>query len=125
MSNALQEGEEVLAPSRGRFTFGAFGIAAIGAIASMLANAQPASAGLASPCCGLATNTRCGTSRCPSNCKQGCSSYDCPPNFQRHWWYCMAGARPIGCGECVPATSTSCDVGPFKCSIWWDDNYCP
>ncbi len=126
MSTALQDAEGVLVPIRRRhFTFAGFGIAAIGAIASMLGNAEPASAGLPSPCCSLASNTRCGTSQCSASCKGGCSHYDCKAGYHRETWYCTAGARTIGCGECVGANSFDCYHGPWYCSIWWDDAPCP
>ncbi len=126
MTTAIHEVEEVSAPSHRRFTFGAFGIAAIGAIAATLAKAQPASAALPSPCCSLGSNTKCLTTRCSANCKGGCPNYSCPGGYQAAWWYCSAGARLIGCGECVTATRyPNCNTGADACSIWWDDNACP
>lgn len=96
------------------------GLGIIGSLAS-LAETRGAAAsplGLSSPCCNLASNTQC---RYPSS---GKCHYTCPTNYKRAVWGCSAGARWILCGECVPLSSPSCEVGPWPCSIWWDDATC-
>ena len=103
---------------------GALGIGIVGAISDILATPQAAQAGLASPCCSLATNTKCSATAC-RNC--GCSScyhFTCPAGYYKQYWWCTSGTRLIGCGECTKSTST-CWSGPFACSIWWDDGACP
>lgn len=106
---------------RRRGVFGVLGIGLVAAIADMAASPQRAEAGLASPCCSLASNKKCSAS-C-SGCSS-CSNYHCPSGYHKEYWWCTAGNRIIGCGECVPTSSSTCGQGPFACSIWWDDGYC-
>lgn len=123
MSTILTQEPGENADTGRRFTLRAFGIGAIAAVAELFMNASPASAGLPSPCCDLASNTQCGSS-CSPGCSS-CSNYFCPGGYHQEIWYCTAGSRPIGCGECAPYSSNSCFSGPWACSIWWDDNTCP
>ena len=93
---------------------GAGGMALVGGLAGMLVTAQPAAADCqGSPCCNLASCNRCA----------GSCQYTCPSGYHRQVWYCSAGARAIGCGECTTSTST-CWEGSFYCSVWWDDGVC-
>lgn len=93
------------------------GLVLVGGLANLLGTAQPARADCqGSPCCHLASCRVCSwsTSRC---------RYTCPGGYYKRYWYCAAGARFIGCGECT-TSSSSCWSGSFYCSIWWDDAYC-
>lgn len=93
---------------------GAGGMALVGGLAGVLATAEPAAADcLGSPCCSLASCNRCA----------GSCHFGCPGGYHRQMWFCAAGARPIGCGECTTSTS-SCWRGSFQCSVWWDDAIC-
>ncbi|GAA1660633.1 hypothetical protein GCM10009765_07650 [Fodinicola feengrottensis] len=94
---------------------GAGGMALVGGLAGVLATAEPAAADCqGSPCCHLA--------RC-NKCAGSCWNWGCPGGYTRQYWGCVAGSRPIWCGECTTSTST-CWSGTFYCSIWWDDNAC-
>lgn len=128
MTNATQDNhdEEVIAPphyERRRGLFGAIGIGVVAAIADMAVTPPPAFAGLSSPCCTLATNTKCSSS-CSGGCSS-CSNFHCPSGYKRQLWFCVVGSRPIGCGECCKKPVHGCYSGPFACSIWWDDGACP
>lgn len=93
---------------------GTGGMALVGGLAGMLATAEPAAADCqGSPCCQLFSCTKCAHS----------CHYTCPPGYHRQMWFCSAGARAIGCGECTTSTSTCWD-GDFSCSVWWDDGVC-
>ncbi|WP_279579529.1 hypothetical protein [Fodinicola feengrottensis] len=91
-------------------------MALVGGLAGVLATAEPAAADCqGSPCCHLA--------RC-NKCAGSCWNWGCPGGYTRQqYWGCVAGSRPIWCGECTTSTST-CWSGTFYCSIWWDDNAC-
>lgn len=91
------------------------GMALVAGLAGVLATSEPAAADCqGSPCCQLA---RCTV--CPGSCR-----YTCPSGYYRRYWWCAAGARIIGCGECT-TSSSSCWSGSFYCSVWWDDGVCP
>lgn len=92
------------------------GMVLVGAVAGLTAAAAPARADcLGSPCCSLASCTQCRYSGRKCN-------YTCPSGYSKRVWYCHAAARIIGCGEC--AKGSNCDLGPWACSIWWDDAVC-
>lgn len=91
--------------------FGRGGMAIIAGLSGVFAAAKPAAAGLSSPCCSLASNTRC------SGCDE---DYTCSKGVKR-LWYCQAGMRIIGCGECQAGTGTCWEGSTYYCSIWWDD----
>lgn len=94
------------------------GLAMVGGLAAVLASATPAAADCqGSPCCSLASCNKC----------SGSCHWTCPSGYYRKFWWCAAGARFIGCGECQnvndacePTRSTR-----WSCSVWWDDAYCP
>ncbi|MDI6103370.1 hypothetical protein QLQ12_32650 [Actinoplanes sp. NEAU-A12] len=101
---------------RGVLTFlSVGGMALVGGLAGVFQTAEPASAGLASPCCSLASNTRC---------SGRCHNYTCPSGYYKRYWWCTAGVRPIGCGECQKGSGTCWEGTSFACSTWWDDNAC-
>ena len=122
-STTLAETSEAI-PTRQRRALGALGIGMVAAIADVLATPEAASAGLSSPCCHLATNTQCSAS-CSGGCTT-CYNYHCPSGSYKEYWWCFAGSRLIGCGECQK-TGSDCWSGgnTYTCSIWWDDNACP
>ncbi|OHX05846.1 hypothetical protein BFV98_24055 [Micromonospora sp. WMMB235] len=91
--------------------FGRGGLAIVAGLSGVFAASRPAAAGLASPCCSLASNTRC----------SGCDErFSCSKGYKRYWW-CQAGMRIIGCGECQRDSGTCWQGGVYYCSIWWDD----
>lgn len=98
------------------------GMALITLAAGSVVNASPASAAcerdLAPACCNLASCTQC------SYPASGRCHYTCPGGYHQKWWFCISGTRAIGCGECVPLSSATCESGPFPCSIWWFDSSC-
>lgn len=56
-------------------------------------------------------------------------SYCCPSSiggvsYKLYAWFCSAGTRIIGCGECVPTANHTCEQGPFHCSFAYDDGTC-
>jgi len=90
------------------------GIGLIGGLASMVATADPAEA-FCQPeaCCNLASCRTCA----------GSCHFTCPSGWHRQQWFCLAGTRIIGCGECTRSTTT-CESGPWYCSVMWDDGVC-
>jgi len=96
--------------------FGAGGMALVGGLAGVFGTAEPAAAtGLPSPCCHLASGTRCGGR---------CERYTCPARYVKRLWWCTAGARFIGCGECQMGSGTCWEGTSYVCSTWWDDGAC-
>jgi hypothetical protein len=91
------------------------GVAMVAGLSSVFATARPAAAGLPSPCCHLASNTRCGGQ---------CENYTCPSGRYKRYWWCTAGTRVIGCGECQRRSGSCWQGGTYYCSIWWDDGAC-
>jgi hypothetical protein len=90
------------------------GMVMVAGLAGMLAASEPAAADcLGSPCCQLASCDQC---------SGGCN-YSCPSGYYRMYWWCQAGARTIGCGECT-TSSSNCWAGIYHCSVWWDDATC-
>jgi hypothetical protein len=59
-------------------------------------------------CCGLATQTKCGS------CVNGSANFHCPSGYTQRRWYCCAGSALVMCGECTKASD--CEHGPFACS---------
>jgi hypothetical protein len=94
-----------------------YGIVVVGGLAAVFATAEPAAADCQhSPCCELASCTKC-SNGCRFSC--GSSGYRV-----RRYWYCAAGNRIIGCGECQRGTGTCWTGFSQSCSVWWDDAYC-
>ncbi|GGO72208.1 hypothetical protein [Nonomuraea cavernae] len=95
------------------------GIALVGGIATIVATSSQASAdGYHKACCHLARNNNCSRG-CPSNC-----SFCCPSGWTKRSWGCIAGVRPITCGECQKG-GTSCWNGTsYTCSVMIDQNAC-
>ncbi|GAB3938986.1 hypothetical protein [Micromonospora vulcania] len=97
-------------PSR-RFALMGAASAVVAGLATVL-KASPAVADcLGSPCCSLASCTRCHYAVEPDR-------YTCPSGYYRTFWTCTSGGRTYGCGECSKS-KTSCWSGPFACSIWY------
>ncbi|GII21651.1 hypothetical protein [Planosporangium mesophilum] len=94
---------------------GVGGMALVGGLAGAAALPKAAAADCqGSPCCHLASCTKCGGR---------CWNWTCPSGYRKQSWFCMAGVRPIVCAECTTSTS-SCWSGTFACSYWFDDNAC-
>lgn len=91
------------------------GVALVAGLAGVMSTSQPAAAGLASPCCHLASNTKCAGR---------CYNYTCPSGRYKRYWWCSAGTRIIGCGECQKNSADCWGGGTYYCSTWWDDGAC-
>jgi hypothetical protein len=104
-------------PTRRRGAMGMLakgGMLIVGGLAGILGTATPAAADCqGSPCCSLASCTKC----------SGSCHYTCPSGWRRAYWGCMAGTRVIFCGECVKGGS-GCSGSSYYCSVWWDDGVC-
>lgn len=98
------------------------GMSLVGTLAGLASSTKPAAASCerdtAPACCDLASCTACSH---PAN--RPCA-YTCPRGYHAKAWYCSSGGPIWGCGECVPNSSSSCDTGPWPCSIWWLDGAC-
>ncbi len=102
------------------------GMGMVGGLAGLFAaTVDPAEAWAYSYlCCDLATTTPCCGGTMNSCCyPQSGGNSPCPGGTYKRYWYCSAGARIIGCGECT-YNSSSCDFGPWVCSQYWDDGSC-
>ncbi|GII95824.1 hypothetical protein [Sinosporangium siamense] len=84
--------------------------ALVAGLATLLNPARAAADCLGSPCCYLASCTRCSYSGSPS-------SYTCPPGYYKTYWTCVSGGYTYACGEC--SGGPSCYQGPWPCSIWY------
>lgn len=102
-----------------RFALGTLGMALVGSVADLYASAQPAAAGVSSPCCGLYSNTPC-----KMNCAgcTRCSNFQCPSGTHLEAWYCTFGTHTVGCGECT--SGSDCYSQTIKCSNWWYYHEC-
>lgn len=134
-ANSAIERQEVVGADGGelpvrtaKWGAGRFGFVAIAALAGLMASntaAEAANGVQGSPCCDLASSNKCAAS-CSGGCS-ACYNYRCPSGYTKRYWWCYAGVRLIGCGECqTGGKNTTCWNGAtYYCSIWWDDNACP
>jgi hypothetical protein len=96
------------------------GIVFVGALAGIAATGSAAQANCTCPraCCCLATCTNC--------VRNGCT-FSCPSGWTKTSWGCIAGARPILCGECqIGGNASNCHIkaSSYNCSIMIDQNAC-
>jgi hypothetical protein len=64
-----------------------------------------------SPCCHLASCTKCQVAPC--------SGWYCPVGYRNTCWNCSSGGSWYMCGEC--SAGSTCYTGPWACSIWsWE-----
>jgi hypothetical protein len=88
------------------------GTALIAALAAM-STPEPASADCqGSPCCSLASCTRCNLNFC--------GGWSCPSGYNATCWNCTSGGKWYVCGEC--SAGTNCYSGPWACSIWFQQS---
>ena len=65
----------------------------------------------------------CHLAKCNDCTRNGCN-FSCPSGWTKRSWSCVAGARPILCGECQQG-GTNCGNGTsYNCSIMIDQNAC-
>lgn len=93
------------------------GIVMVAALAGVVATSGSARAQVCREpaCCHLAS--------CDDCAQHGCD-FSCPDGWTKRSWGCVAGARPILCGECQHG-GTDCWTGDeYACSIMIDQNAC-
>lgn len=98
------------------------GIVLVGTLAGVMATSGEASAhGYHVACCHLAKSTKCsrGTACGLSNC-----TFCCPSGWTKRSWSCVAGTRPILCGECQKGGTNCWQADAYICSIAIDQNAC-
>lgn len=88
-------------------------VAALAGVAATSGNARAQTCDVA--CCHLA--------RCNECAQQGCD-FSCPDGWTKRSWGCVAGARPITCGECQQGGTSCHDGNDYLCSIMIDQNAC-
>ncbi|GII21647.1 hypothetical protein Pme01_12440 [Planosporangium mesophilum] len=117
MSTTVTDGPSTSVKRRGLLRMlSVGGMALVGGLAGATALPKAAAADCqGSPCCYLASCTKC---------SGRCWGWTCPSGYYRTYWWCMAGTRPIVCGECVKNNTGGCGSGPYACSYWFDDNAC-
>lgn len=65
----------------------------------------------------------CNLKKCDDCAQEGCDFF-CPSGWTKRSWGCVAGTRPILCGECQDG-GTNCHNGnSYICSIVIDHNAC-
>jgi len=65
----------------------------------------------------------CHLARCNNCARQGCD-FSCPSGWTKRSWGCVAGARPILCGECQKGGTNCWNGSSYNCSIMIDQNAC-
>ncbi len=85
------------------------GSAFIAAIATLSSPKAAAADCQGSPCCDLASCTRCNFLQC--------GGWYCPPGYHQTCWNCYTGGKWYVCGEC--SYGTDCHSGPWYCSVWF------
>jgi hypothetical protein len=84
-------------------------------IAALAALSSPISASADcqnSPCCCLASCTRCSLNPC--------GGWYCPSGYNATCWNCTSGGKWYVCGEC--SQGSDCYHGPWACSIWFQQS---
>jgi hypothetical protein len=96
-----------------RRTFLGIGSAFIAAVAA-LSTPEAASADCqSSPCCCLASCTKCSLN--------ACGGWSCPSGYTAQCWNCTSGGRWYVCGECT--NGSNCYNGSsYNCSIWFGES---
>lgn len=108
-SDALVLYEKGTVTRRSVFGIGTAFIAAVAALSTpTVASADCQN----SPCCSLASCTRCSVGIC--------GGWNCPSGYTATCWNCVSGGKWYVCGEC--SAGSTCYNGPWACSIWFQQS---